>query len=686
MMNIDIKLVDRMTQSGSSLLRGIQNSHTPTLDLLVRESIQNSLDAGNYGENVYVDISIGTFMKSHLNLQLEGFDYSDELNDEEISKFISLSDSNTIGLAGPLKHSDLNGNFENSNLLKLVYDIGKAQDKEGSGGSWGIGKTVYYRVGMGLVIYYSQSDNGQGELEHRLAAAFVEDETKKQTIIKYNNNNKTGIVWWGEVSGDRTIPITNKDTIKDILDIFGIDLFADGIKGTKIIIPYIDEDKLFEEAVVSSKEDDARTFYRNIERYLEFSVQRWYAPRLNNEFYSNGNKNNLILSINKNVLEKDDQHPYFVALREMYNFSSSNDDSILKEMFPKSTIYKRDIKLQNRNMSYMSDLNVGTFIYGVFNYKDLDMMQTDDNGNPILLSNLGNEDLIKFRINKPIVLYTRQPGMVVNYDNNGKWVNGVLGKPIEEYIIGFFILNSSNNTYFETLNGNVTLEEYIRMSEKADHMEWEDYTLINKNKKSVKPNIVLKVCNSITSRMKEDLFEETNDRIKNDVSANISQLLSSNIMPPTGFGNNSSVHRSNTVVRDNNKILRSKTVNVTLKYDESTINKNGLEIPFEFKSLINGEISIDLILSIKGSKNIKLDKYEVDFNKSSPVFFNSIKLNSNHGIDIIEVKTPRFGTVSQYRLVGKFKKNDIGSGTIYIHTKDKELIPIISSKGEDYGE
>lgn len=44
-MYIEIAEPGRMSQSGSSLLKLIQNNYMPTLDLLVRESIQNSLDA-----------------------------------------------------------------------------------------------------------------------------------------------------------------------------------------------------------------------------------------------------------------------------------------------------------------------------------------------------------------------------------------------------------------------------------------------------------------------------------------------------------------------------------------------------------------------------------------------------------------------------------------------------------------
>ena len=48
-MKIEIAEPGRMTQTGSSLLNPLQNNNMPVLDLLVRESIQNSLDARKDG-------------------------------------------------------------------------------------------------------------------------------------------------------------------------------------------------------------------------------------------------------------------------------------------------------------------------------------------------------------------------------------------------------------------------------------------------------------------------------------------------------------------------------------------------------------------------------------------------------------------------------------------------------------
>ena len=44
-MKIEVAEHGRMSESGSSLLRLIQNQDMPLLDLFFRESVQNSLDA-----------------------------------------------------------------------------------------------------------------------------------------------------------------------------------------------------------------------------------------------------------------------------------------------------------------------------------------------------------------------------------------------------------------------------------------------------------------------------------------------------------------------------------------------------------------------------------------------------------------------------------------------------------------
>ena len=59
---------------GHLVLEGLQNNNMPTLDLLVREAIQNSSDASikQKSKLVNVNFSYGTFYPEDFNNELEG--------------------------------------------------------------------------------------------------------------------------------------------------------------------------------------------------------------------------------------------------------------------------------------------------------------------------------------------------------------------------------------------------------------------------------------------------------------------------------------------------------------------------------------------------------------------------------------------------------------------------------------
>ena len=72
-MEIEIAQPGHMTQSGSSLLRLIQNNDMPVLDLFVRESVQNSLDAAVPGtRSVTVQFLTGRFDSVLFRQKLSG--------------------------------------------------------------------------------------------------------------------------------------------------------------------------------------------------------------------------------------------------------------------------------------------------------------------------------------------------------------------------------------------------------------------------------------------------------------------------------------------------------------------------------------------------------------------------------------------------------------------------------------
>ena len=171
-MKIEIAEPGRMTQSGSSLLKLIQNHKTPVLDLLVRESIQNSLDAHKPdAKSVMVEFLTGNFNSRKLGNELEGITAAlSKRFPTDNCQYLAVCDSDTVGLTGEMDVQNVrNNNY--GNLLKLVYEICKPQEAEGAGGSWGLGKTVYFRIGIGLVIHYSRIADGSGKYCARLAAS-----------------------------------------------------------------------------------------------------------------------------------------------------------------------------------------------------------------------------------------------------------------------------------------------------------------------------------------------------------------------------------------------------------------------------------------------------------------------------------------------------------------------------------
>ena len=92
-----------------------------------------------------------------------------------------------------------------------MYEICKPQEAAGAGGSWGLGKTVYFRICIGLVIYYSRIKEKDGYAS-RLAASCVENENDADAMIPlWQGKSSRGIAWWGVSVGDNaTQPVTDE--------------------------------------------------------------------------------------------------------------------------------------------------------------------------------------------------------------------------------------------------------------------------------------------------------------------------------------------------------------------------------------------------------------------------------------------------------------------------------------------
>jgi len=531
-MKIEIAQHGRMSESGSSLLRLIQNQDMPLLDLLVREAVQNSLDAANGNPFVNVDISIKPFATKELNKHLEGI--TDRLNARfKASTYNSIivTDTNTVGLTGPVKYEDVKGN-DFGNCLKLIYEISKPQMNEGAGGSWGLGKTIYFRIGIGLVLYYSRiNQNGKGK--SRLAACLVEDETKPESLIPSSGGVKRGIAWWGAAPWNRktTVPIDDEKDILKILSVFNVRPYRNNETGTTIIIPYIDGDKLLQEVYAKNDDSEQKPYWTSsIEEYIKVAFQRWYAPRILNSTYKGAY---LRPSVNNNLIKVNSLLPLFKVIRELYiavTTGSVPDDSLISEA---KVAYEID-EIRTRDVFVHGSSSAGKFAY--LKLSDEQLMMTPPNNHKSPYQQVTNRVIPMENGNTPLVMFTRKPGMVVGYDYNGAWTHRMPKVSEKEYIIGLFVANSSNRLVdiFDSSNNHLTLEEYIRQGEKADHASWSDRTINGMN-----PRVITKVQNgvirTIASKFKEKPIETVERK-----NTGLSHALANILLPSSNFGHRSS--------------------------------------------------------------------------------------------------------------------------------------------------
>ncbi len=518
-----------LRQKGSALRGMIRNSSTPILDLLVRESIQNSLDAADSDLRhrfVSVDYITGHFDKKQLNKELSGISLNSR--PEWSNTFIAIRDSGTTGLTGSFKD-------ETGNLYKLVFGIYEAQQASGAGGCWGVGKTIYFRIGTGLVIYYSRVRTSNGDYESLLSVAFVEDETKKDALLPpASDGMKYGIAWWGDsVRGMKRVRETrNESVINRVLESFGIKPYKEKQTGTTIIIPFTDENALLKNNQPEREDGNRATPFwtSSIPEYLKYSVQKWYSSRLGNARYPFGKRLNV--NINGEAFDpKRDMEPFFQLTQALYNkavLSLVGDPEADNIHYKDVELFCEVIKLRKQ----IDPTDAGCVAFAKVNRKDLLMDPPCNYPNPYeyIHSIVGERDS-----GKPIILFCRKPGMVVSYATDGGWTEGILKTEENTFLIAFFVLNSAaklRKTSFELL-----LEDYVRKSEQADHLSWDDYTILEDN---LRPSIIEKI-KSNTAKKIESSVREAEEDADTISDTGLSNRLGGLLLPPEGFGRRPSV-------------------------------------------------------------------------------------------------------------------------------------------------
>lgn len=700
-MNIEVAPQERMAETGSSLIRLIQNNDMPFLDLLVREAVQNSLDASKEGEGyTQVDFSIREFCSQDLIIYFEGIDKRiSELYPEKSYRLLEIRDSNTFGLTGPLFDKEQSSD-QYGNLIKLVYQIGMPQQREGSGGSWGLGKTVYFRIGIGLVLYYSRIYE-DGKYHSRLAACLVEDEQKNESLLK-NKGKHRGIAWWGQVKDGQqsTMPVTDENLIHSILKSCGTLPYTNEETGTTIIIPFMRDDlrpsfHIGNDEVEGEErhfiQEEKPWWYKNDSDYLKIALQRWYAPRLMNSNYQGGRW--LRATVNGEGIEKKEFLSVFGLIQDLYNFSI---ESSSKELKKDAGIFSLPINLRT---IFQDGTVAGWISFKKVTAEELGMVPPHNSFSPwvqVFGRNIGLET------NPALISYTRKPGMVVGYEYTGKWVEGIPKTTENEYTIGIFVANS-NNTMNEVnpkhSSKNFLFEEYIRGCEKADHTSWTDWVPQKKNLLIVEKiqKQLVKHINTIYSGKKEQ------KEIRKDMI--LGELLADALLPPEGFGGFASIQKP-VKISNNLPLLNGATGRFArfTKIDAPIYEQDRIRIDYE---LFTGEIGsvVEIKLGIlTESRELNSESWEsedgigtmfpIKFVKFSVLDEQLLGADSESidliSIDVLQSEKKINGIGLGFIYSEKFHqaygvkidgiKRKIIKGSFWIHSKDKALRASFSVK------
>lgn len=513
-MQIGILRDDDAIISGENYTKPMQNTSMSLLDVLVRESVQNSLDAAisdTSRGSVNVDIITGSFDSVLLNNEFEyiGPELSSRYG-ESPHDFIAIRDSGTTGLEGlsdVLNQNNLSRlQFKKTRLYALIYDIFNGQSKEGAGGSWGLGKTTYFKFGVGLVIYYSRIKEN-GEYIDLLAATYIDRDPYNPVITEPGNR---GIAFFGERKTwsvdpnplfKGTIPITNSSEISRILSYFGLELYASEATGTTIIIPYMEFDshlkELFPPGTDTSHVPD---WGLDISKALSIILQRWYAPRLDPTYtyYSNGPW--LSASVNGTRITSASMHPLFRTVLDLYGFASS-------------------VRYEPRYITSISRFSIAEFgIKQISKGKAGRIASISVGTRELKLSlNKANHDIFAYlglNTSRPcITAYVRKPGMIICYETEKPWAPSIEPESGQIILSVFKPFSDSVVTH-----DGVSLEQYLRFREQSYHDRWPAGDFI-----------INKIANMVSSKIEK--FYQEKSALESDRISKLSRYYDKLFLP-----------------------------------------------------------------------------------------------------------------------------------------------------------
>ncbi|MGQ6050303.1 hypothetical protein ACUNHQ_12715 [Serratia sp. IR-2025] len=219
------------------------------LETVLRESIQNSIDAARLGAGPSLLIRYRTLTVEQQNSlkinvlndipdsELENKSIINSISKEKIT-VLELCDFNTTGLGGPTNGDAATECAESLDFVNFIRNVGVARDTYHGGGTYGYGKTSLYLMSRCSTILIDSQTSFSGIPVRRFIGCHLGHS------YDFKGKRFTGRHWWGMDDSDMGInPLINVDA-SNIASSLGIPERGPNNRGTSIMIldPFIDNE------------------------------------------------------------------------------------------------------------------------------------------------------------------------------------------------------------------------------------------------------------------------------------------------------------------------------------------------------------------------------------------------------------------------------------------------------------
>lgn len=265
-----------VTPTGGHKSEGVQNVlGRPPLNwvsVVLREAVQNTWDAREARGKVQFDVHWTRPSKEN-RAALRNVVFMEEPIDAGIHPALEvrdldvlmLTDRGTCGLNGPLLANEDPERGQKRNFVDFVWEIGRSEGVGPGGGTYGYGKTSFFRLSKIRAVCVHSRCRWHGQLQDRFIAAHLGPSTPKLT----------GRSWWGETEGGAIRPMVGPVALS-VAKSIGMPPFEGETCGTTIMIlcPRMDD---------LAREDDSFGAVPAVPQVLNTlaeSMVQWFWPKM----------------------------------------------------------------------------------------------------------------------------------------------------------------------------------------------------------------------------------------------------------------------------------------------------------------------------------------------------------------------------------------------------------------------